>query len=252
MVQPRLLWQPQAQCPRRLSALHGWYDANPSTLDQLPPEAAAKKYVEYMGGSPAVLEKAKADFDKGEYRWVAEALKQVVFAEPDNKDAKELLADTYEQLGYQAESGPWRSVYLQGAFELRNSVPDLPVANTASPDTIRAMDPEMLFDFFGVRLNGEKAAGKNLTLNIDFTDLGKQYALTVENATLNYTDTLADEADVKLTLTKELLDQIQLGETTVEQAVSSGGLKVEGREEAFSEFMSLLDTYPFWFNIVTP
>lgn len=230
----------------------GFYDGNPSTLDQLPPEAVAKKYVEYMGGASAIMAKAKADFEKGEYRWIAEAMKHVVFADPQNVDAKNLLADTYEQMGYQAESGPWRSVYLQGAFELRNGVPDLPTANTASPDTIKAMDPEMLFDFLGVRLNGEKAAGKNITLNIDFTDLGKQYALTVENATLNYTDKLAGTADAKLTLTKTLLDSIQLKETTIEQAVSSGQLKLEGKPEALAEFLGLLDNYPFWFNIVTP
>src|SRR5262249_44388369 len=149
-------------------------------------EASAKKYVEYMGGAAAVMTKAKADFDKGEYRWVAEALKHVVFADPDNKDARELLADTYEQMGYQAESGPWRAEYLQGAFELRNGVPTLPVANTASPDTIRAMPPEMLFDYLGVRLNGPKAAGKKIALNMNFTDLKKSYALMVENGVLNY------------------------------------------------------------------
>ena len=164
----------------------GWYDANPSTLNQLPPEPAAKKYVEYMGGEAAVLKKAKADFDKGEYRWVAEALKQVVFANPSSKEGKELLADTYEQLGYQAESGPWRSVYLQGAYELRNGVPSAGGISTASPDTIRAMTPEMLFDYFGVRLNGPKAAGKKIALNVDFTDLKKKYALVIENGVLNW------------------------------------------------------------------
>src|SRR5262249_6373677 len=120
----------------------GFYDGNPTTLDQLPPEPAAKKYVEYMGGAAAVLQKARVDIDKGEYRWVAEALKHVVFADPSNRDAKELLADTYEQMGYQAESGPWRAEYLMGAYELRNGIPNLPVANTASPDTIKAMPPE--------------------------------------------------------------------------------------------------------------
>ena len=163
----------------------GWYDANPSTLDQLPPEPVAKKYVEYMGGEASLLTKAKADFDKGEYRWVAEAMKHVVFANPNSKDGKDLLADAYEQLGYQAESGPWRSVYLQGAFELRNGVPKTGGTNVASPDTIRAMPIELLFDYLGVRLNGPKAAGKQITLNLNFTDLKKQYALMVENAVLN-------------------------------------------------------------------
>ena len=98
---------------------------------------------------------------------MAEALKHVVFADPNSKEGKELLADTYEQMGYQAESGPWRSVYLQGAFELRNGVPQAGGINTASPDTIKAMAPEMMFDYLAVRLNGEKAAGKKIALNID-------------------------------------------------------------------------------------
>ncbi len=143
-------------------------------------------------------------------------------------------------MGYQAESGSWRSVYLQGAFELRNGVPNVPVANTASPDTIRAMPPEMLFDYLGVRLNGEKAAGKKLLLNIDFIDLNKRYALTIENATLNYASKLAPSADAKLTLTKDTLDRIQLKQTTIEQATTSGELRVEGRQEALSEFLALL------------
>lgn len=230
----------------------GFYDAVPATLDQLPPDDAAKKYVDYMGGAPAILVKAKADFDKGEYRWVAEILQRVVFADANNKDAKELLADAYEQMGYQSESGPWRSVYLQGAFELRNGVPSAGGTNVASPDTIKAMPPEMTFDFFGVRLNGPKAAGKKIVMNIDFTDLQKQYALSVENGVLNYAKKPAANADAKLTLAKTVLDRIQLGEITPEQAITSGEMKLEGKREAFTEFVGLLDKFPFWFNIVTP
>ena len=229
----------------------GWYDGNPSDLNNLPPEPAAKKYVEYMGGEAEVMKKARVDFDKGEYRWVAEAMKQVVFANPDNVDAKNLLADTYEQLGYQAESGPWRAVYLQGAYELRNGVPKAGGLNTASPDTIRAMPPEMLFDYLSVRLNGPKAAGKKIGLNIDLTDLKRQYGLMVENAVLNYGKPLA-QPDAKLTMSKSTLDAIQLKEITLEQAITKGDLKIEGKREAFAEFMGLLDTFPFWFNVVTP
>ena len=124
--------------------------------------------------------------------------------------------------------------------------------NVASPDTIRAMPPEMTFDFFGVRLNGEKAAGKKIALNIDFTDLNKSYALVVENGVLNYFTKPVANADAKLTLSKSTLDRIQLKELPVEQAVTSGELKVEGRREALSEFVALLDNFPFWFPIVTP
>ena len=230
----------------------GWYDGNPSSLDNLPPEMAAPKFVEYMGGEAAILAKAKVDFDKGEYRWIAEALKHVVFANPKNVEAKGLLADTYEQLGYQAESGPWRSVYLQGAFELRNGVPNAGGINTASPDTIKAMTPVMLFEYLSVRLNGPKAAGKKIALNVNFTDLKKQYALVVENAVLNHFLKPVDKADATISMTKATLDSIQLKEITIEQAITSGALKIDGRKEAFGEFLALLDTFPFWFNVVTP
>jgi alkyl sulfatase BDS1-like metallo-beta-lactamase superfamily hydrolase len=230
----------------------GFYDANPTTLDQLPPEEAGKKFVEYMGGADAVIQKAKADFDKGEYRFIAEALRHVVFADPSNKEAKELLADAYEQMGYQAESGPWRSVYLQGAYELRNGVPAAGGLNAASPDTIKAMPPEMTFDYFAVRLNGPKAAGKKITLDVNFTDLKQPYSLMVENGVLNYAKRAAPKADAKVSLTKATLDSIQLGEMTPEQAISSGKMKIEGNRQAFVDFVGLLDKFPFWFNIVTP
>jgi alkyl sulfatase BDS1-like metallo-beta-lactamase superfamily hydrolase len=230
----------------------GFYDGNPTTLDELPPAEAAKKYVEYMGGADAVLQKAKADFDKGEYRWVAMALKNVVFANPSNKAGKELLADAYEQMGYQAESGPWRSIYLQGAYELRHGVPTGGGIETASPDTIRAMPPELLFDYFGVRLDGPRAEGKKLALNIDFTDLGAKYALVIENGVLNYKKRFVENADATVTLKKETLDSIELKTTTIADAVASGDMKIEGSKAKFDEFFGLLDTFPFWFNIVTP
>lgn len=230
----------------------GWYDGNPSNLNNLPPVEAAKKYVEYMGGEEAILTKARADFDKGEYRWIATALKHVVFANPDSKEGKALLSNTYEQLGYQAESGPWRSVYLMGAFELRNGVPNVTVQSSASADTIRAMSPEMLFDFLGVRLDVEKAEGKSITLNINFTDIDKKYTVTVENSVLNYTEKQADKADATATLTKATLDDIQLGAATIEQKVQSGEITVDGNREAFPEFLGLFDTFEYWFNIVTP
>jgi alkyl sulfatase BDS1-like metallo-beta-lactamase superfamily hydrolase len=231
----------------------GWYDSNPATLDELPQEDAAKKYVEYMGGASAIVSKARADFDKGNYRWVAMVLKQVVFAQPTNTEAKELLADAFEQMGYQAESGPWRAEYLQAASELRHGVPtNLPVANTASPDTIRAMPPELLFDYFGVRLDGPKAAGKRIALNVHFTDLNSDYSLVVEDAVLNYSKQKVSNPDATITVAKSTLDSIELKELTIEQATSNGSLRIDGNRQAFTDFVGLLDTFPFWFNIVTP
>jgi len=232
----------------------GWYDGNPSNLDPLPPEPAAKKYVEYMGGTAAILEKAKADFDEGSYRWVAEALKHVVFAEPNNQEAKNLLADALEQLGYQAESGPWRNVYLQGAFELRNGVPNAGGVSSTSPDTIRAMPPSMLFDYMAVRLNAEKAAEEDITLDVVFPDLDETYSLAVANGVLNSALSAGanSSADATITMEKTVMDSIQLGETTMEKAIDDGKIKVDGDADAFDRFLGMLDDYPFWFNIVTP
>ncbi|WP_406733814.1 alkyl sulfatase dimerization domain-containing protein [Vibrio scophthalmi] len=230
----------------------GWYSGNPSDLNNLPPTEAAIKYVQYMGGEEAVLEKAKQDFANGEYRWVAEVMKHAVFANPNNEKAKALLADSYEQLGYQAESGPWRSVYLQGAYELRNGTPSAGGTNTASPDIIKNMPPEMLFDYLAVRLLPEKAAGKDYTINIDFSDLDEQYTLYIENSVLNHTTKLNDDPDVTITLTKQALDNVQLGVITLEKAIADGQIQIKGDKEVFQNFVGMLDTFNFWFNIVTP
>ncbi|CAM3259120.1 alkyl/aryl-sulfatase [Vibrio diazotrophicus] len=230
----------------------GWYNGNPSDLNNLPPTNAAVEYVEYMGGEKAIIEKAQKDFDAGKYRWVAEVLKHVVFANPQSIKGKELLADAYEQLGYQAESGPWRSVYLQGAYELRNGTPSAGGTNTASPDIIRNMPPEMLFDYLAVRILPDKAAGKKFAINLDFTDLDEKYTLYVEHSVLNHTRKQSGSPDVSLKLTKSVLDDVQLGNVTLEKAIADGDIELSGDKEVFKQFVGMLDTFNFWFNIVTP
>ncbi len=231
----------------------GFFDGNPATLHPLPPEDAGKKYVEFMGGADALLAKARASFDKGEYRWVAQVVNHLVFAEPDNEAARELQAEALEQLGYQAESGPWRNFYLTGAKELRDGVIDLGAPKTTSPDVIKATPLDMFFDLLAVRLNGPRAAGTTLVLNADFTDTGEQYVLAVENGVLNYSKgKQADDADATLTLTRSALDEVILGEAKVADKLASGEAKIDGNAEKLAEFLSLLDTFEFWFNIVTP
>lgn len=230
----------------------GWYDGNPSDLDDLPPVESAKKYVEYMGGEGAILDKAKKDIDAGNYRWAAMVLKHVVFANPQSVNGKNLLADAYEQMGYQAESGPWRSVYLQGAYELRNGVPSAGGTDVASPDTINAMPPEMMFDYLGVRLNGPKAGGKNLKLNVTFDDLNKDYTLVVENGVLNYEPGKVPDANASLKLSKATMNEIQLGKLKLNDGIDQKKVALEGDRQSVDEFVGLLDTFPFWFNIVTP
>ncbi len=231
----------------------GWFDGNPSTLHELPPAEASKKYVEFMGGAEAVLEKAKKSYEQGDYRWVAQVVNHVVFADPNNQDAKNLTADALEQLGYQAESGPWRNFYLTGAKELREGVTELPTPNTASPDTVRAMSLDLFFDYLGVRLNSEKAGDTKLTFNFDFGEKDGKYLLQLENGVLNNTaGQQADNADATITLTRDSLNGIALGETTLDKAIADGSVKVTGDNAKLGQLVSMLDQFEFWFNIVTP
>ena len=231
----------------------GWFDGNPATLDELPPQDAAKKYVEYMGGADSILQKAKTDYDKGDYRWVAQVVSKVVFADPENKAARNLEADALEQLGYQAESGPWRNFYLTGAQELRNGVKQLPTPNTASPDTVRAMTPEMFFDYLALHINGEKAANAKAVLNVDFGGDGGKYKLELENGVLNHTaNSEAQNADATLTLSRETLNKVILKEETLKQAQDKGEVKITGNADKVSELLGYMDKFDFWFNMVTP
>jgi alkyl sulfatase BDS1-like metallo-beta-lactamase superfamily hydrolase len=231
----------------------GWFDGNPATLHELPPVGASKHYVEFMGGADAVLQKAKESYDKGDYRWVAEVVNHVVFADPGNQAAKNLQADALEQLGYQAESGPWRNFYLTGAQELRNGVAELPTPNTASPDTVRSMTLDLFFDYLGVRLNAPKAGKAKAKLNFDFGDSGGPYLVELENGVLNHTaGRQAEDADATVTLSRDTLNGIILGETKLDDAIGSGEVKVTGCQAQREEVVSYLDTFEFWFNIVTP
>ena len=231
----------------------GWFNGNPATLDELPPVAAAKKYVEYMGGADAIMQKAEADFVKGNYRWVAQVTNQVVFADPSNKAARSLEADALEQMGYQAESGPWRNFYLTGAQELRNGVVKGPTPNTASPDTVKAMSPEMFFDYLAVHINGEKAANAKAVFNVDLGSDGGKYKLELENGVLNHSaNAQASNADASITLNRATLNKIILKEETLKQAENQGDVRISGNHAKVDELLSYMDKFEFWFNIVTP
>ncbi len=230
----------------------GWFNGNPATLNELPPAAAAKRYVEFMGGADAVLAKARKHYAKGEYRWVAQVVNHVVLADPKNQEARDLQADTLEQLGYQAENGTWRCFYLQGANELRHGVKKLPVAVTASLDTIRAMSLDLFFDYLGVRLNGPKANGKKAIINMDFTDTKEKYVLSLNNSVLHHAKNKQDpKADCTVTLKRTTLDDIVLGRTTLPKAITAGDVRIAGNAKALQEVLALLDNFDFWFDIIT-
>ncbi|WP_035655465.1 alkyl sulfatase dimerization domain-containing protein [Bradyrhizobium sp. STM 3809] len=231
----------------------GWYDANPVNLDPLPPVAAGRKYVEYMGGAAALLARARADFAKGELRFVAQAVGHLVFAEPDNAEARALLADTLEQLGYAAESATWRNAYLFGAQELRYGMPEVPARPGMPRETLAALRTEQLWDVLGVRLNGPKAEGKHIVLNWAFTDTGERFVLTLQNCALTYAvGVQASTADAGFTLARATLDEIIAKATTFPEAVAAGKISFDGNPMRLAELMALMDEFPRMFEIVEP
>jgi len=231
----------------------GWYDANPANLDSLPPAEAGRKYVEYMGGADAILARARADFDKGEFRFVAQALSHLVFAEPDNPAARALLADTFEQLGYAAESATWRNAYLFGAQELRQGMPKAPPRAAMPRETLAALRTEQLWDVLGIRLNGPKAEGKRIVLNWTFTDTDERFVLNLENCSLTYAAGVqAAGADASFTLARGTLDEMIAKQVSLADAVAAGRIEVSGDPRRLTELMALMDEFPRMFEIVEP
>jgi alkyl sulfatase BDS1-like metallo-beta-lactamase superfamily hydrolase len=231
----------------------GWYDANPASLDALPPVERGRKYVEYMGGAEAAIRRAREDFARGEYRWVAEAMSHVVFADPSNADARRLGADALEQLGYAAESATWRNAYLLGALELRQGQAPAAARAPISPDVIRAMSPELFFDYLGVRLNGDKAEGKRIAIDWVFRDLGRRYALNLEHSALTWlADRQSARADATVTLDRAVLDRVILRELPLADAVQRGLVTVDGDAGAVAELFGLLDDFALMFEVVEP
>jgi alkyl sulfatase BDS1-like metallo-beta-lactamase superfamily hydrolase len=231
----------------------GWYDANPAHLDALPPVEAGRKYVDYMGGANALLARARKDFASGEFRFVAEAVSHLVFADPDNQAARALLADTFEQLGYAAESSTWRNAYLFGAQELRQGMPKAPPRPPMPRETLAALRTEQLWDVLGVRLNGPKAEGKHIVLNWSFTDTGERFVLTLENCALSSSEGVQDDhADASFTLARGTLDEVIAKQTSFPEAVAAGRINVSGNPTRLAELMELMDEFPRMFEIVEP
>jgi alkyl sulfatase BDS1-like metallo-beta-lactamase superfamily hydrolase len=231
----------------------GWYDANPVNLDPLPPAESGKKYVEYMGGADAIIARAEKDFAKGEFRFVAQALSHLVFAEPDHARARAMLADTFEQLGYSAESATWRNAYLFGAQELRQGMPKTSPRPPMPRETLAALRTGQLWDVLGVRLNGPKAEGKHIVLNWTFTDTSETFVLNLENSALTYVaGSQAAKADAGFTLSRGTLDEVIAKQTTFPEAVAAGKIKFTGNPTRLAELMALMDEFPRMFEIVEP
>lgn len=231
----------------------GYYDGNPVHLEALPPAEQARRTIAYMGGSAAVLRQARGDFARGDYRWVAHIASQLVFADPDDQEARALAADAYEQLGYQMESATARNAFLQGAAELRHGVPKLPTSGNSSRDLARALPLEMFFDTLAVRLDGTKAQGRRIVLNWCFSDTGENYVLHLENGALGHVpDAQAPDADATLSLARATLDAISLQQTTVAAAMQNGAVQVQGDAQKVTALFGMLDSFRTVFPVVEP
>ena len=231
----------------------GWYDSNPANLDPLPPAEAGAKYVELAGGAASLLEKAQAAYDQGEYRWVAEVVNHLVFAEPNNQEARDLLAKAYDQLGYQAESGPWRDEYLTGAFELRHGGPSVGVDPAASMDMIKYAPLESFLSAMAARLNAPKAEGKDMIVNLILTDRDESYVLELKNSVLRHYKRDPDpDANVSLKVTHGLFLKMLTGKASLKDTLFSDDLDIDGSRLDLVSFFRLIDKTPGTFDIVTP
>ena len=231
----------------------GWYDGNPAHLNPLPPEQSSVRYVEFMGGADALLEKAATYQGRGEYRWVGEVLNHLVFAEPDNLTARKMLAEAYRQMAYQAESGPWRDIYLSAAEELiRGDV----LVNDVAMSSKAFLQQVPLAEFMKaltVKLDAEKAEDERLKINLLFTDTDSNFVLTIRNSVMYYKQLPVDkDADVTLSLTQTLFVDILLGEAGVKALIGSDQLSVDGSLLKLLKFFSLLGAPNDDFNIVLP
>ncbi|MGP6429173.1 alkyl/aryl-sulfatase [Pseudomonas paraglycinae] len=229
----------------------GAYDGNPAHLNPLVPKESAKRYVELMGGNAKVLEAARAAYDKGEYRWVAELLDQAVLVKPDDTAAKELLARAYEQMGYQAESATWRNSYLTAAMELRNGPPAKGVKRSDLIELMKQTPTERFLEAMAASLDGPAADGKNWTFNLVLTDTNESFVLWIENAVLHYRKgPTAENANATLTVTKDLFVQLLGGTAGLKETLTSDDLKVEGSKVDLVRFLGLLEKAPGNFAIV--
>jgi len=230
----------------------GWYDANPANLNPLPPAEAARRYVELAGGADKIIANAQRAYDKGEFRWAAEVLKHVVYADSGNKAAAELQAKAFEQLGYMAESGPWRNVYLTGAYELRAGPPGKGIDLNTFIDMLQYAPIERFLERMAASIDGTRAADTRLKVNFVFSDTGESYVLRVEDGVMHHHKAApAADANATLTMTKAFFLQLMTGQAGAKDLLLSDQAKIDGSKIDLGRFLSLLEKTPGTFPIVT-
>ncbi|MGI8755273.1 MAG: alkyl/aryl-sulfatase [Acidimicrobiales bacterium] len=235
----------------------GWFDANPAHLHPLPPVEAGRRYVEFMGGADAVIAKAKTSFDDGDYRWVVEVVNHLVFSEPENAVARALQADALEQLGYQAESAPWRDFYLTGAQELRRGHPGGDSRTPVGPETVTAMSTEMVFQYLGTRIDGVRAAERTWAIDVTVTDRDERWYVGIEHGAI-HTRRLGGEEGAARGVAPVVIEATHVAlaalvfDGDLGEVEAGGNLVVSGERDALVALLDSLDTFGLWFPIVTP
>ena len=229
----------------------GYWDGNPSTLIPLSPEESAPLYVEMMGGAKPILSKGKKLYNQGKYRHTQEILNKLIYAEPQNQEAKDLLADVFEQIGYQQESPSVRNSFLAAAYELRNGIPTGATPKSSGPDMIRAMTTELWLDFLAIRLDSTKADGKAFKINLNTPDNKEKFVVELSNATLtNIEGYQADDADLTITINRKDLLQTMMGAVTFDEQIKSGKAKLKGDRKPYEQLKEMLVHFDIGFEMM--
>ncbi len=229
----------------------GYWDCNPATLIPLSPAESAPLYVEMMGGANSIIQKGKELFDQGKYLYAVEILNKLAYAEPKNQIAKDLLADCYEQIGYQKESPSVRNSFLAGAYELRNGIPQGASPKGTGPDMIKAMGVNLWLDFLGIRVDSKKAEGMHFVINLILPDINEKYIVEMSNATLtNIQGFQSPNPDLTLTINRNDLSLIMMGVKNFDDLIASGIIQAKGDTKIISQLASVLDQFEIGFEIL--
>jgi alkyl sulfatase BDS1-like metallo-beta-lactamase superfamily hydrolase len=229
----------------------GYWDGNPTTLIPLSPEDSAPLYVEMMGGAQNIIAKGKELHEQGKYRLAQEVLNKLVYAEPKNQEAKDLLADVFEQIGYQQESPSVRNSFLAAAYELRSGIPQGASPKSSGPDMIKAMTTELWLDFLGVRMDSSKAAGMQFVINFVNPDIGEKFVVEMSNSTLtNIKDHQSANPDLTVTVNRADLEPVMMGAVSFDDQIAAGKAKLEGNREAYEQLKSTLVQFELGFELM--
>lgn len=222
----------------------GWYDGNPANLDRLPPTETAVRTIAYMGGVDAAFARAQADFAAGDYRWVAQIMGEALLADPTHAGARAVLADAFEQLGFQAESATWRNAYLYGAQEIRHGKRDIPPRPMLAPDLVAGLPTDLLLDYLAIRLNPDRAGNAEIGIDITITDRTETWHLALRNAVVAARPGHRN-ASTHIACTRAALEALCLGAAGTDIAVT-------GDSEAFAKLLAMFDRFSMQFDVIAP